>query len=1024
MRNLALFSIQPIWLALCLPCLLMLGCGDDQLKSEAFPDLQATPETLTLTTVTVGESVRRSVTLRNAGGESSNLIITHIEFSNTLDPREFTKTDFPLPLTLRGHESIIVEIVYSPHDASSDAGELLVRSNDPDQSVLPVPINTTQAAAEIEVQPPELNFGPVPGGEHLAKTVTITNTGAVVVPVTDITLDPASSADFTITGGADLRPEITRDTSLAVEVTYTPTGRNDDDGTLVITTGNADYPRILVPLKGSEPSPDIDVSRPNISFGAVDLGADSDVVDLTVTNLGTAPLSVDSVAFTLAEEGMNEQFVLSDLPEASPAVLGENESFTFGVSYQPRMDGRHRAVIEITSNDPDEPVVQIPLDGRVRVPCIQVTPAEINLGVVAQGVSSVRQPVLITNCGDLPLSLGDLHIEGDAGFSWGWPDGQPEMRNLPPLNSVTTEVWFTNNGLAEGTPANATYIIENNTPDNPIVTVPLHVVAGGAPTCDLRLLGNPVNFGFVSRGTSRSRPIDALNLGTGNCEVRSEMTAFLGLGANPFVITGHLPRQVGPGQRVPVTVEFHPLTWGPMAGTLTVTYFNPYLNMQATTMVNLNGVGGDSNIEVIPGHLDFGLVTAGDCASRTERVTVYNTGLVDLCITNIQLVGPNCDEFVIVHRPVANMDGCIVVTRNAPADVELVYEPGNLGEDACELVFTSDASDEPELHVPLSGTGTADRRQVDEFDQGSGQEVDVLFMIDNSGSMSEEQSNLADNIADFISGADQFQNDFQLGVINSEADGEAAGRLISDPRIIRRSPQAERQFQASADVGIDSAQDERGLEAAHKALTDPNAFDSGVACQNDAACMAPDTCVDGFCGGYNRGFLRETAALELIFLSDEEDQSPGTVNFYVDFFKSIKGFRNEARMHAHAIVGADDQGHAQACESENGAADAGRRYVEVANRTNGTVHSICADDFGNDLRAIGNQAFGLQVQFFLSRPAAPGTITVEVDGRELDAGWSFDQDSNSVAFDEGSVPQPGAHIRISYEAQCFPRQGE
>ena len=1001
------------------------GCDDSQLKSDAFPDIQATPEVLTLTTLPVGESIRKPITLRNAGGESSRLIITNIDFSNTLDQREFSKADIPLPLTLRGGESITVEVTYAPRDAASDAGALLVRSNDPDpdQAILEVPINTTEADAEIEVLPPELNFGPVPGGTSVSQSVTITNSGAVAVPITDIHLDPLTSPDFVISDGADFRFSITRDMNLIVEVTYTPTGIDDDTGTLVILTGNPDYPQIVVPIKGTEPSPDIDVSRPSVSFGAVDLGADSDSVDLIVTNLGTSLLSVDSVEFRLAEEGMNEQFQVTGVPEMLPAMLGENESFTLGVSYHPRQDGRHRASLEIRSNDPDEPVVRIPLDGRVRVPCIQVSPESVDFGVVAQGVESVRQQAMITNCGDLPLSLLDLRVEG-AGFHWGWPQGQPEQRDLAPLSSVSLELWFSNDGLAENVGADGSFIVENNTPDRPVITVPLHVRGGGAPTCDLRLLGDPINFGFVSRGTGRSRPIDILNLGTGNCEVRSEMSAFIGLGANPFIITGHLPRQIGPGARLPVTVEFHPLTWGPMSGTLTVNYFNPYLMQVATTMVNLSGVGGDSNIEVIPSHLDFGLVTAGDCASRTERVTVYNTGLVDLCITNLELVGPNCDEFIIVNRPVANADGCIVVTRNAPADVELVYEPGNLGEDQCELVFSSDASDTPELHVPLSGTGTADRRQTDEFVQGSGQQVDVLFMIDNSGSMSEEQDNLARNISAFISGADQFQNDFQLGVVNSEADGDTAGHLISTPRIIRRSPQTEQQFQDSADVGTDSAQDERGLGSAHKALVDPNAFDSGVACQNDGQCMAPDHCVDGACGGANRGFLRDAAALEIIFLSDEEDQSPGTVNFYVDFFKSIKGFRNEARMHTHAIVGADGNGDAAACMSEDGAADAGRRYVEVARRTNGTVHSICSNDFGADLRTIGNQAFGLQVQFFLSRPAAPGTVTVEVDGADVAAGWSFDEESNSVAFDEGSVPQPGARLRISYDAQCFPRQNQ
>ena len=56
------------------------------------------------------------------------------------------------------------------------------------------------------------------------------------------------------------------------------------------------------------------------------------------------------------------------------------------------------------------------------------------------------------------------------------------------------------------------------------------------------------------------------------------------------------------------------------------------------------GIGGDSNISVIPSRLDFGSVTAGDCASREERVTVYNTGIVNLCITDVRLeaqIAPN-----------------------------------------------------------------------------------------------------------------------------------------------------------------------------------------------------------------------------------------------------------------------------------------------------------------------------------------------------------------------------------------------
>ena len=205
-------------------------------------------------------------------------------------------------------------------------------------------------------------------------------------------------------------------------------------------------------------------------------------------------------------------------------------------------------------------------------------------------------------------------------------------------------------------------------------------------------------------------------------------------------------------------------------------------------------------------------------------------------------------------------------------------------------------------------------------------------------------------------------------------------------------------------------------------MRDPLIFDTGVACQADADCVEPDLCVEGVCGGHNRGFLREEAALEIIFVSDEDDSSTATLNYYVDFFKNLKGFRNEGRFHAHAIVGADN-GRAANCDSELGSASPGRAYVEVANRTNGGVHSICEGDFGRVLQEIGNQAFGLPVQFFLSRPAREASIRVSVNGQARAAGWEYDEESNSIIFDQNSVPQPQETVRVEYDAQCFPRRG-
>jgi hypothetical protein len=154
-------------------------------------------------------------------------------------------------------------------------------------------------------------------------------------------------------------------------------------------------------------------------------------------------------------------------------------------------------------------------------------------------------------------------------------------------------------------------------------------------------------------------------------------------------------------------------------------------------------------------------------------------------------------------------------------------------------------------------------------------------------------------------------------------------------------------------------------------------------------------------------------------LSDEEDQSSATPEFYTDFFRSIKGFRNDSLLNISVIVGADSAGNPGTCSSSDGDAEGGRRYAAVSDATGGTVGSICANDFGPYLQNIGNRAFGLRVEFFLSRAAEPATVQVRVNDQPRNTGWTYDPNTNSVVFDRASVPQPGDEIEVEYEARCF-----
>jgi len=236
----------------------------------------------------------------------------------------------------------------------------------------------------------------------------------------------------------------------------------------------------------------------------------------------------------------------------------------------------------------------------------------------------------------------------------------------------------------------------------------------------------------------------------------------------------------------------------------------------------------------------------------------------------------------------------------------------------------------------------------------------------------------------------------QQGKCGYFADGNPTQR---DPnwRIITpdEQPSASAAFAAVATQGINGSGFEQGLEAAYRALSSPQIT------------------------GWNTGFLRPSAYLALIFLSDEEDQSPNTVDFYVNYFLAIKGFRNTQLFSASAIVG-DAPGGCGGFQ-----ADAGARYIEAARRGGGIFESICTSDWARALENLGLSVFGYKSRFNLANQPVPGTVTVELDGVDQPASmgsainWSYDAATNSVNFSALSIPEPGSEIVVRYRPECL-----
>ncbi|MGK0367179.1 MAG: hypothetical protein ACI9QD_000313 [Thermoproteota archaeon] len=302
-----------------------------------------------------------------------------------------------------------------------------------------------------------------------------------------------------------------------------------------------------------------------------------------------------------------------------------------------------------------------------------------------------------------------------------------------------------------------------------------------------------------------------------------------------------------------------------------------------------------------------------------------------------------------------------------------------------ELFDPTDSS----LEVPEgSGSGITLIDAHDSFTQsGSGQsKIDLLWVIDNSGSMKDNQAALAYNFDIFINDFIEKNIDFKMAITTTDARSEHAGVMVLGSDILLTSEKATQNkakflndFKNLIQVGTRGSGHEQGLSGS-------------------------TSFVDK-----NQTFLRDDAYFVLVYVSDEADQSSGEAGLYHTALSSVKG--NAGLVKAYSIINMNDP-----ATSTQWLTIGHERYKAVSDLSNGFIADI-HQDFFQTLSHLGETIANLSESFALSQTPYQGIINVYINDQEVIGTWVYDAQSNAIKFDPNHLPQANDVVKIVYQTQ-------
>ncbi|HTC63209.1 MAG TPA: choice-of-anchor D domain-containing protein [Candidatus Saccharimonadales bacterium] len=279
-------------------------------------------------------SAPQAVTVTNSG--TTALTISGITASG-----DFTETDDCVKALLQPSTNCVIQVTFTPSAAVGSIGAITLTDNGSGSPQVILTTGTGVLVPRASLSTASLGFASQPVGvTSAAQPVTLTNTGNAPLTISNI----ATTGNFGETSACGTI--ISPNASCTINVTFTPAAAGANNGSLTITDNDPNTSPQTVFLSGTGLAiPIVNLSTTTLTFNNQGIGTTSAPQTVTLTNVGSAALTISSVTASGPFAQINN----------CPTSIAVGGNCAINITFSPSVGGNLFGTVTVADNATNNP---------------------------------------------------------------------------------------------------------------------------------------------------------------------------------------------------------------------------------------------------------------------------------------------------------------------------------------------------------------------------------------------------------------------------------------------------------------------------------------------------------------------------------------------------------------------------------------------------------------------------------------------------------------------------------------------